>query len=117
LQLGSTIPSLSQFAFGFRPIVIGYLHLVLLGVFTLFLLGFIFSLNIFHFKKNTIAGCLIFTAGIILNEIGLMTQGIAALSYNSIPYINEYLLGMAVVMFTGIGLVLFSLKSQPEKNA
>ena len=32
LQLVSTIPSLSNLAFGFRPIVIGYLHLVLLGV-------------------------------------------------------------------------------------
>jgi len=40
LQLGSTIPSLSDLAFGFRPIVIGYLHLVLLGVITLFILSY-----------------------------------------------------------------------------
>ena len=39
LQSGSVIPSLSTLAFGFRPIVIGYLHLVLLGFTTLFLLG------------------------------------------------------------------------------
>ncbi|HNF72304.1 MAG TPA: hypothetical protein PLP34_07820, partial [Chitinophagaceae bacterium] len=46
LQLGSTHPALSQLAFGFRPIVIAYLHLVLLGVITLFLLGYI-SLHVF----------------------------------------------------------------------
>ena len=38
LQLGSTIPALSQLGFGFRPIVIAYLHLVLLAVISLFLL-------------------------------------------------------------------------------
>src|SRR5690606_16723716 len=37
LQAGSTIPSLNNMAFGYRPIVIGYLHLIFLGVITLFL--------------------------------------------------------------------------------
>ncbi len=39
LQLGSTVPALSKLAFGFRPIVIGYLHLVLLAVISLFIIG------------------------------------------------------------------------------
>ena len=34
LQLGSVIPFVSKLAFGFRPIVIAYLHLVQLGVFS-----------------------------------------------------------------------------------
>src|SRR3546814_9039554 len=42
LQAGSTIPSLNNMAFGYRPIVIGYLHLVFLGIVTLFLLGYLF---------------------------------------------------------------------------
>ena len=42
LQLGSTVPIISQLAFGFRPIVIAYLHLILLGIITLFLLFYIF---------------------------------------------------------------------------
>src|SRR5690606_38712356 len=33
-------PSLSQLAYGFRPVVIGYLHLVLLMMITLFLLAY-----------------------------------------------------------------------------
>lgn len=41
LQLGSTYPPLSTLAFGFRPIVIAYLHLVLLGVITIFIIGYI----------------------------------------------------------------------------
>ncbi|HSC37921.1 MAG TPA: hypothetical protein VLD19_08630, partial [Chitinophagaceae bacterium] len=51
LQAGSVIPSLSQLAFGFRPIVIGYLHLVLLGVITLFILSYAVTLRFIHLNK------------------------------------------------------------------
>lgn len=108
LQLGSTIPSLSQLAFGFRSIVIAYLHLVLLGVITIFLLGYIFSLNTFSVKKTTVCGVIIFAAGIFLNELVLMLQGIASFSYTIIPYTNELLLCMALLMFSGILILLLS---------
>ncbi|GAB2829751.1 hypothetical protein [Ferruginibacter profundus] len=108
LQLGSTIPSLSNLAFGFRPIVIGYLHLVLLGVITLFLIGYMLAYNAITINKKTIAGVIIFTSGIIVNEIFLMTQGVAALTYTNIPFINEALLIAALIMFTGLLLLLVS---------
>ncbi len=105
LQLGSTIPSLSDLAFGFRPIVIGYLHLVLLGVITLFLLGYIFAEKYFYLNKLTIAGAFIFTTAVILNEILLMVQGTAAITYTEIPYINQMLLGTALLLFSGALLI------------
>ena len=83
LQTGSTIPSLSDLAFGFRPIVIGYLHLVLLGVITLFLLGYMFAEKYFHINKRAAAGAFIFAAAVILNEILLMVQGVAAITYTA----------------------------------
>lgn len=43
LQSGSIHPALSQLSYGFRPIIIGYLHLVLLGVTSIFILGYIIS--------------------------------------------------------------------------
>ena len=33
-----------------------------------------------------------------------MSQGVSGLKYESVPYINEFLLGSAIVMFTGIFL-------------
>jgi hypothetical protein len=118
LQLGSTIPSLSDLAFGFRPIVIGYLHLVLLALITLFILGTILSMNTFRISKPTAVGAGIFAGGIIINEIFLMTQGVAALYYYHIPYINELLLAAACIMFSGLCLLLLSLKekSKPDLN-
>lgn len=101
LQLGSTIPSLSQLAFGFRPIVIGYLHLVLLGMFSIFLIAYIISLQQLPVNKTLLNGIRWFVAGVIINECALMLQGTAALSYQSIPYINESLLLTACLLFAG----------------
>lgn len=108
LQLGSTIPSLSTIAFGFRPIVIGYLHLILLGVITLFLLGFMVAEKYIRLNSMMLIGIKTFTAGIIINEIFLMTQGIAAMNYIPIPYINEALLLAACILFAGIVLLNIS---------
>jgi hypothetical protein len=102
LQLSSTHPALSQLAFGFRPIVIGYLHLVLLGVITIFILGYIISMNLMDAGKFFMTGVWIFISGVIINETLLMLQGVAGLSYIMIPGINESLLAAAVVMFSGI---------------
>jgi hypothetical protein len=111
LQLGSTIPALSDLAFGFRPIVIGYLHLVLLGVVTLFLLGYLFSEMHFRLSRLTTTGIFIFAVAVILNEIVLMVQGVAAISYNIIPYVNEMLLGTALLLFTGALLMAFAKRN------
>lgn len=108
LQLASTIPSLSTLTIGFRPIVIAYLHLVLLGVISIFLLSYIFFKKYVALNKTIKVGVIIFIGGIILNELILMLQGIAALSYNSLPFTNEMLLVAAIVMFSGIFLMLFS---------
>jgi hypothetical protein len=104
LQLGSTHPALSQLAFGFRPIVIGYLHLVLLGVITIFILGYIISISLLKPTKIFIYGVWLFISGIIINEILLMLQGVAGLSYHIVPLINESLFSAAIIMFCGIFL-------------
>lgn len=108
LQLGSTIPSLSNIAFGFRPIVIGYLHLILLGVITFFLLGFMMAENYIKANRLTAGGIKIFTAGVIINELFLMIQGVAAMSYQPVPFINEALVFAACFIFTGIIILTIS---------
>ncbi len=112
LQLGSTIPSLSTLAFGFRPIVIGYLHLILLGVITLFLLAYLLLDQKLADNRTLISGIVIFTIGILLNEILLMTQGITAIFNTITPFINEGLLFTAAVLFAGMLIVNFGLKKQ-----
>src|SRR5690606_19597261 len=107
LQLGSTIPALSEIAFGFRPIVVAYLHLVFLGVISLFILGYalgwVFT-NLSNLARN---GMIVFVVGIILNETALMVQGVFAIGYHMVPYINEVIFGITVVML--LGVLLFNI--------
>jgi len=48
---------------------------------------------------------MVFTAGIIVNEILLMVQGIADLNYRVVPFINEMLLAAALILFAGIFII------------
>jgi hypothetical protein len=108
LQLGSTIPSLSKLAFGFRPIVIGYLHLILLGVISLFIIGYMLLERNILLTAAAAKAIKIFVAGVMINELLLMIQGVAAMTFTPIPYSNELLLAAAVIIFTGITLLNFS---------
>ncbi len=105
LQLGSVIPVLSTLAFGFRPIVIGYLHLVLLGCISLFIIGYLSAHGFISTGKIATRAVLMFVSGIILNELLLLVQGVCAIKYIPIPYINESLFGVAVLMFSALLLL------------
>lgn len=107
LQLVSVIPSISQFAFGFRPIVIAYLHLVLLAFVSTFLITYIFINNLITINKYTIRGIATFIIGIIFNELILSIQGFGSLTYVVIPGMNVYLIIIALVML--IGLLMINL--------
>jgi len=113
LQAGSTIPSLNNIAFGYRPIVIGYLHLIFLGVITLFLFGYLVYTDHLKVTKSLTFGMIVFVVGIILNELALMVQGLSGMMYYNVPFINEALLAISLLMFFGI-LILNIRKKQPQ---
>jgi hypothetical protein len=54
LQCISAFPTIAQMAYEFRPVVIAYLHLVLLGVISIFLLGWYREKNFFSNWDNKI---------------------------------------------------------------
>ena len=105
LQLGSTIPSISQLAFGFRPIVIAYLHLVLLAFLSLLLIAYMFLKELVDISKIAFIGMIIFVLGILINEILLSMQGILSFKYILIPNINYYLFATSLVLLTGTFLL------------
>jgi len=116
LQLGSVIPSLSTLSYSFRPIIIGYLHLVLLGVFTLFILGYMFAYRIVIPKKKAWWGVIIFTIGVILNELILLLQGVTYMGYFPLPYMNESLLGASLIMLTGLLFIVIMMREPLESE-
>jgi hypothetical protein len=108
LQLGSTIPAISKLAFGFRPIVIAYLHLVLLAFISLMLIVYMFMTNIARNSPRAQIGIAVFVLGIALNELLLGMQGIASLSYILIPQINYFLFGASLILLAGAALLFIS---------
>lgn len=106
LQAGSVIPELSKLAFGFRTIVIAYLHLVLLGVISVFLLWFIYTNTLIQDNKLVMKGIIIFIGGIFLNEMVLLVQGLASFSYTIIPYADVSLIFISALMLSGLVLIL-----------
>lgn len=103
LQSLSIFPSLSKYAFAYRPVVIGYLHLVLLGFVSLFLIGWLIRQGILvTFRSRVPVSIWIFIVGILITEATLMAQGFTAMFFIAIPHTNEMLLFAAILLLAGI---------------
>jgi len=113
LQAVSVVPYLSHFAFSIRSIVIAFLHLILLGIYSLFIIGYMFV------KKNIQIGAVAkfaaisFLCGVVINELVLAILGFAAFFYFTIPHSAIMLFGAAVILFIS-ALLLFA--SQLKNN-
>lgn len=115
MQGFSAIPALNQYAFGIRPIVIGFLHLVLLGFVSMFIIGYLLQNRLVYLPtKLAFSGLWLFVSAMFLNEFVLMSQGLAAIFSKPFPFSNELLLVAACCMFTG--LLLF-YREQTSKYA
>lgn len=109
LQLGSIIPAVSKFAFGFRPIVIAYLHLVFLAIFSVFLLIYTYIDKIVIFGKTARIGLVLFLISVLLNELILGIQGVASINYTLVPFANQVLFIVSILILVSV-LMIFTVK-------
>ncbi len=119
LQMLSIIPFLSSYAFGFRPIVIGYLHLSFLGIISFFILGFINQILSESYKQLSKAGVALFVSGVLFQEVILMVQGLEAIGSAPLPYANLILFFAAIIMGAGLLWITLSLRiigSKPKPD-
>ncbi len=106
IQAGIVFPAVGQAVFGDRPIIIGYLHLVMLGFVSLYLLAHLVQSGYFNNRLGMAkAGITVFTSGVILNEILLMTQGLSAMLMVSSTLYPVLLLGAAIWLFIGAMMI------------
>jgi hypothetical protein len=111
MQALSVIPSITHFAFGFRPIVIGYLHMVLLGMVSFFMMGFFVQAKLVQLETSLAKnGMILFIGGVLLMEALLMLQGVYSIWYIAIPKANEILFGFALLIFAGLLCLLLAQK-------
>lgn len=108
MQLLSAFPPLTQIVFGFRDIVIGYIHLVMLGFVTCGLLAWFGYKNIIDLNSAiSRTSILLFLFGFFTSEILLFLQLLVSfINLSSIPY-HMLLLITSLLMLTGFIILWF----------
>lgn len=115
LQALSMIPALNTYAFGYRAVVVGYLHLSFLGIISFFILGYMNQA--LSGKKNFLppGGVILFVAGVISQEIILMFQGLEAIELKVLPHASIILFYTTVAIGAGLAWIAFKTSAGKEK--
>ncbi|HET9826109.1 MAG TPA: hypothetical protein VFP87_12300, partial [Chitinophagaceae bacterium] len=107
LQVGTIIPSLANAVFGYRPIIIGFLHLVFLGLVSFYILSNYINGDIFSTgKKIARTAIIFFSSAIIINETILLVDGIGLMFYTTNPIYPWLLWIAAILLLVGAILIL-----------
>ncbi|MGG1517820.1 hypothetical protein ABE504_20560 [Paenibacillus oryzisoli] len=119
LELGSAIPILEPLVFATRNIVIGYLHLVLLGFVSFMLLTLLLQMNLLKVSGKSLQFAGLFAiAGFILNEAALFLDGLLDWTLSSgFPYRSMWLLVASLLMFIGIGIICYWQYSRHKQTS
>jgi len=116
LQLLSLSPEISQVAYQHRNLVIGFIHLSMLGVVSGFLFFFILRSSLVINNMTLRLGIYTFVLGFILTEIILIIQG--GMFYMESGFMpNYYLLLFVFSLLIPLGILLIITNILKHKNA
>ncbi len=104
LQIMGSIQFYANLSFNVRDFIIGYLHLIMLGIFTPFLLVLATELDFISLKKKSFY---VFYAGFLLTESFIFLRGIFIwfdFKFNGNIY-NQILFYITLLLFTGVLLI------------
>lgn len=104
MQAAILVPSLATFAFSFRPLIIGYLHLV----FLCFISFFLMNDHWITIRSSATAklGLMLFIVFVLLNEITLFWQSFCAYISLYFSFFSSLLLWITAGIFTGLLLLV-----------
>jgi hypothetical protein len=107
IQSVIVIPYIAKIGYTIRNYVIGFLHLMLLGIFTSFILAFAFENKSLRLGKLSKWGIAIFLLGFVLSEGVLFLQGTLFWGAKGfLPFYYEGLFGVSLLLPFSILLIL-----------
>ena len=110
IQLLSLIPEVSEVIYQHRNLVIGFIHLLMLGVITGFLFAFILQNKWVTFNTSLNFGIYIFIFGFVLTELILIIQGgMFYFGAGVLPHYYLYLLVSSILLPLGIGSIIINI--------
>ncbi|WP_244462137.1 hypothetical protein [Wocania ichthyoenteri] len=110
VQLLALFPEFSQIVYTHRNLVIGFIHLLMLGVITGFLFSFILQSALVTYTKSLYFGVYTFIFGFILTELLLVIQGVRFYFGNGLlPNYYLLLFLFSILLPLGIGFLLFNI--------
>jgi hypothetical protein len=102
LQGFTIFPLIGNAVFGNRPTIMGFLHLVFLGMATLFILAWYSNKGVLTIEnKFTKMSLLVFSSGVILNELSLMIQGFESMFVIGYAFFGWALWGISIILLSG----------------
>lgn len=109
-QASSIFPAFANVVYGHRSFVIGFIHLLMLGVVSGFLFSFILKNNLLSYSKTTYFGVYSFLVGFVLTELILLIQGYKFFTGSGLlPNYYLSLFCFSILLPFGIALMLFNL--------
>lgn len=109
VQLASILPQFAEELHLYRNFVIGFIHLLMLGVITGFLFSFLLQQTFVKPTKLLSFGIYSFFIGFVGTEILLLIQGVRFyFGVSTIPNYYELLFIFSVLLPLGIGFILFN---------
>ena len=108
LQLCSLFPEFSQAVYMHRNFVIGFVHLLMLGVISGFLLAFMLQMTLANLTYSLYFGIFSFITGFALTEVLLLIQGIKF--YNGSGMLHNYYLLLfifSILLPLGLAFLLY----------
>lgn len=115
MELGLLSPELGALVYDTRAVVIGYLHLTLLGFISLFILVQLQMIGLIDSTRKIIIGISVFLIGFVLNEVVLFLSGMYTwFNFGNLPLAQHLLLVASILLFIGIAIIW--LANKPGKN-
>jgi hypothetical protein len=115
LQLLSAHPFIAELAFNNRPFVITYLHLVLIGVVTFFLLFWYLEKRIAEGKL--MVGVWFIIVGFVGSELMMILSGTKGLHHISSSSLAILLFIFSVLITVGVGVFLLYIYNDPVDHS